>query len=983
MMKFRRIFSVAIMISMLAAYFALPASADAATDNALYNFESGTQSFFVDGGAANGTVAKSSEQAFAGASSLKVNFNVPIGSASKGINVGVANPNLIIGATYAMHVYIPSGANIKAMLPYVMDNTWSWVNSYYDVAPMVKDGWNTVKLTIPAKQGNGTTDYKTPLNQVGIQFLVDTGGYTGSAYIDSITLESVPVAPPSPASLSSLKIDGAPVIGFDANKTAYVAHVPNDAASAAVTAAAVDPAASVSISGDGSLAVGENNVAVTVTAPTETKVYTVKVIRGLPANQGNRISIQGREFYANHERIWFNGANTPWDKWNDFGGAFNYAFWDTHFQQLHDNGVNASRVWITSNGEVGIDIDENGHVAGATAAHWNDLDSLFYLAQKHGVYIMATLMSFDHMKDSHPNYTSWRNMLASDANIDSYVNNYVIPFVNRYKANPYLWSIDFMNEPDWVYEDAHDGNFPWERLQTLFAKESVAVHTNSQVLTTAGLAMVKYNSDTCDPVTKGCKGNMVGDAPLMAAAGGNPLAKLDFWSGHYYDWMGQYWGNPLYTTPALFGMTDDRPSVIGETAAIGTQGHTLTDDIASAYENGWQGIFPWTSNGVDGLGNLTNVGPAASAFRDAHPELVFPVGLAHDANLSDLQVDGATVAGFAADTPSYSVEVPNSTTSVDVFAAVEEAHATVAVTGGVDLTVGDQNTVTLVVTAEDGVTTKTYTITIKRAKSSNANLSDLKVNGATLDGFSADTHSYSMLVPLGTASVAVTATAADDKAIFAVTGGTKLVNGENTVTVVVTAEDGTKQTYTITVNRAKSSNALLNDLKVNGQTIAGFASGSFNYTLDVPNGTTLVTVTAAVSDPKARKVSVRNDNKLVVGANEITVRVTAEDGTKQYYTIIVNRAKSSNASLSGLKVGGKAVEGFAPDQFAYTVQAASNAKSAKVSAAAADKTASVIIIGANKLMDGDNPYTVLVIAQDGTRLTYTVHVVRAPSVPKK
>ncbi len=337
------------------------------------------------------------------------------------------------------------------------------------------------------------------------------------------------------------------------------------------------------------------------------------------AAYGGRITVSGTKFYAGGNEIWINGTNTPWHSWNDFGGSFDYTWWDNHFQELRNHGVNSTRVWITCNGEVGINIDSSGAVSGATAAHWSNLDSLFQIAQNRGVYIMATMMSFDHFKNSHANYMSWRNMLNSDTNIDSYVNNYLIPFVNRYKNNPWLWSIDLMNEPDWVYENADSGNISWDRLQTYFAKGAVAIHQNSSILTTVGIAMVKYNSATVG----GAQGNKVSDAALKAKVN-SPLARVDFYSPHYYGWMDQYWGIPTYMTPDQYGIVHDRPVILGEMPAKGSTNHTITDDFFNAHTNGWAGLMPWTSNGVDSNGSLTDMGPATQAFRDSYFNLVFP-----------------------------------------------------------------------------------------------------------------------------------------------------------------------------------------------------------------------------------------------------------------------------------------------------------------------------------------------------------------------
>ena len=49
----------------------------------------------------------------------------------------------------------------------------------------------------------------------------------------------------------------------------------------------------------------------------------------------DRITIINNEFTVNGRRIWINGVNTPWDRWNDFGGGYNDAWWDRHFAELH------------------------------------------------------------------------------------------------------------------------------------------------------------------------------------------------------------------------------------------------------------------------------------------------------------------------------------------------------------------------------------------------------------------------------------------------------------------------------------------------------------------------------------------------------------------------------------------------------------------------------------------------------------------------
>jgi DNA-binding beta-propeller fold protein YncE len=128
-----------------------------------------------------------------------------------------------------------------------------------------------------------------------------------------------------------------------------------------------------------------------------------------------------------------------------------------------------------------------------------------------------------------------------------------------------------------------------------------------------------------------------------------------------------------------------------------------------------------------------------------------------------------------------------------------------------------------------------------------------------------------------------------------------LVVGNTNVSIEVTAENGSTKTYTITVNRARSSNANLTELTVNQGTLnPGFSAGTTAYTAGIvvdPAGND-ITVTAAKSDPYT-KISIAGMDynagtdaektvSLSPGRNEIPVTVTAEDGTStKTYTIRV------------------------------------------------------------------------------------------------
>ena len=195
----------------------------------------------------------------------------------------------------------------------------------------------------------------------------------------------------------------------------------------------------------------------------------------------------------------------------------------------------------------------------------------------------------------------------------------------------------------------------------------------------------------------------------------------------------------------------------------------------------------------------------------------------NNANLSNLELSsGALSPAFNKEQTSYSATVK--VTSITVTPTVEDPGATVTVNGvpvtsghesvPLPLILGSNNIINVVVTAEDGATTKSYSVNVTRILSDNAYLSDLDISRGTLSpDFLKTTTSYSASVANNVTSITVTPTVDDtDRATvkvnnIAVTSGQPsglipLNVGLNTINVVVTAENGTTtMTYTVTVTR--------------------------------------------------------------------------------------------------------------------------------------------------------------------------------------
>jgi sugar lactone lactonase YvrE len=393
-----------------------------------------------------------------------------------------------------------------------------------------------------------------------------------------------------------------------------------------------------------------------------------------------------------------------------------------------------------------------------------------------------------------------------------------------------------------------------------------------------------------------------------------------------------------------------------------------------------------------------------------------------NANLSRLVISSGTLTpAFAAANTSYTASVNYAVTSITVTPVTSDSSATVKVNGitvksgsasaSLPLNVGP-NTITTVVTAQDGTTTVTYTVIVTRTV--NANLASLTTSdGALTPVFSADSTSYAISVSNSTTSIAITPVTSDPAATVKVNGTTvtsgsasaslPLNVGPNTLTTVVTAADGvTTLTYTIIVTRAPSANASLAGLSISAGTLSpAFATGATAYTAQVNNSTTSITITPTTSDATASvKVngttvasgSASASLPLLVGSNTITVSVTAQDGvTTQTYTVVITRAPSSIANLSNLTVSSGALTPvFAAATTSYTASVGNAVSSVTITPTLQDTTATLTVNGVSAVSGtataaipvsvGDNNISIVVTAQDGkTTKTYTLDVQRLGS----
>ena len=213
---------------------------------------------------------------------------------------------------------------------------------------------------------------------------------------------------------------------------------------------------------------------------------------------------------------------------------------------------------------------------------------------------------------------------------------------------------------------------------------------------------------------------------------------------------------------------------------------TLSDSKATLTgpAKGEDGVWTFTVTAEDGTAVTYTV---TVSFTEAPKS--------NDANVSSVTVAG--VEATAGENNTYTVPLPYGTTVM--------AGSFVIVTSDAGATVGalthDGNVWTFTVTAEDGVTSKTYTVTVSFTEAPKSN--DAGVSSITVAGFKAvagANNSYTVTVPYGTVVKTgsfVIVTRHPRATVSALT------NTRNIWSFTVTAENGvTTAVYTVTVNTA-------------------------------------------------------------------------------------------------------------------------------------------------------------------------------------
>lgn len=288
----------------------------------------------------------------------------------------------------------------------------------------------------------------------------------------------------------------------------------------------------------------------------------------------------------------------------------------------------------------------------------------------------------------------------------------------------------------------------------------------------------------------------------------------------------------------------------------------------------------------------------------------------NNANLSNLGIKPNDFSGFRASITSYTVNVPNDVSTIEVYANKGHDKQTVTGTGKKTLDEGS-NRFTVTVTAEDG-TKKDYTITVIRLAKEETNnpnieqapeikvaLTSLSIEGVTInEAFNPETTEYTAVAEADVEKLQVKAVANIADAIINIAGAEELTEGENIVTIRVKSKDGSNEkVYTIKVTKKVEEQ----EVEENKQNEIPVAVGSIDNNNNGKNGLSMEKLLFCVGVGVVALLGIifaviryKNDQQITsdLGAIDFVGDISTVETIKDAATA-TSKLASSNMELAG------------------------------------------------------------------------------------
>ncbi len=382
-------------------------------------------------------------------------------------------------------------------------------------------------------------------------------------------------------------------------------------------------------------------------------VTFVSVLFTLSAKSQNFINHKGQDLFLS-------GINVAWINYGNDLTGFDSQKWTAICEDVASAGGNSLRWWLHVDGRSTPTYDpQTNLVTGIDAKALDNLALALDIAAEHGLVVSLCLWAHGMLvkNDSGDQSSSVgkariaknKKLLTEDEATQAYIDNALIPMVEKVKNHTAILCWEIFNEPEgmtdlsgWTTTEHIDMSY----IQKFVNRCAGAIHrTDPNAKVSNGNW---YILSTANYETGGNQGKNYYTDSALVANGGDPDGYLDFFMFHYYpSERGQAY-SPFHKTYDYFTANDQpkdrKPIIIGEFPAHGivkTQGSAwllpvtaqknTTKAMLWLYQNGYAGGWGWTYSAHDGNGGLDDMRESMDTLRKLYPEHII---VKHDENFN-------------------------------------------------------------------------------------------------------------------------------------------------------------------------------------------------------------------------------------------------------------------------------------------------------------------------------------------------------------
>ncbi|MBN1648376.1 MAG: discoidin domain-containing protein [Spirochaetales bacterium] len=328
----------------------------------------------------------------------------------------------------------------------------------------------------------------------------------------------------------------------------------------------------------------------------------------------------------NGQPFFMSGINLAWINFAHDLTRFDEEKFAKALEDVAFAGGNTIRWWIHVNGSQNP-LWDGDRVTGMPEGSIEVLEHALDMAADRNVGLILCLWSFDMLqRQTGVDRARNKRFLESPALIKSYINNALIPIVEKLKNHPALIAWEVFNEPEGMLSA---GGWTPTKVDMPTIQRAVnmiagAIHlTDPFAKVTNGTVRASMITDIDGLV------NYYSDEKLIAA-GGDKRGTLDFYQFHYYPSQAGESMSPFHNPASHWQL--DKPILIGEFPARGIRPIgkgfqpktqlTTEEAYRYAFDNGYAGALAWTWTNHDGFGGVLDMADGTSVLRREHPDVI-------------------------------------------------------------------------------------------------------------------------------------------------------------------------------------------------------------------------------------------------------------------------------------------------------------------------------------------------------------------------